>query len=139
MIHRLSDIEHDPAGARREQPVAQRLHQAAALDVPARAEPPIEGRQIDHDAKRIGQSKRAIGRQLGQLQHETSLVGVNPDSHVRYTRLRERQRAAQDQGGEGDKNACHHLIQTTKSSTSSTNTCANYYICPQWVRHPVIL
>ena len=97
-VHGLTDVEHDPAGARSEKPISQGLYQAAALHDPPRAEAPIKGRQIDHHAKRIGQGKSAIGRQLRQLQHETGLVGMHADSHVRHARPGQRQGAAQDQG-----------------------------------------
>ena len=85
---RPGQIQHDAAGRRREEAVAQIADQAALL--PGSGGRPVDLGQVDDDAVGVGQNEDAIGRRRIHLQHEAGELEMRADPHVGDLRFRHR-------------------------------------------------
>ena len=99
---RRAEIEHHPAGPRREQTEAHGGDQAALLVAHAPARRPAQLGQVDHHAERVRQGEDPVARRLRKLHHEAGLVRVLADSHLAHHRLGPGGRGGRGRQGEAE-------------------------------------
>ena len=86
--HRALGVEHDARAALHDQPVAERLHQAAALLAGLGRQLEGDLRQIDHHPIGIGQGEGREIELLAEVDHHTGLLVVAADPDVARDRER---------------------------------------------------
>ena len=92
---RPAHVQHDTAGAGREDAGSQGLDQAPAVRQGLGRHLPVELRQVDHHPGRVRQGENPVAGLLRKLQNEAGFVGMDPDSHGLGDRIGEGRRHRQ--------------------------------------------